>query len=128
MTDLILEPSTKTPDIRFSFQSGILELKGRSIPEISSEFYKPLIDWVEIYSQQPQSETRMEVRLEYFNTSSSKSLLDVFKKLEDLHNLGKSKVSIRWYYIQEDESMEEAGQEYQLLLSLPFVLCEAAEL
>jgi hypothetical protein len=66
--------------------------------------------------------------LEYFNTSSSKSLLDVFKKLEDLHNSGKSKVSIHWYYIQEDESMEEAGQEYQLLLGLPFVLCEAAEL
>ncbi|HRJ37805.1 MAG TPA: SiaC family regulatory phosphoprotein, partial [Flavobacteriales bacterium] len=58
-------------------------------------------------------------RLEYFNTSSSKSILDLFKILEELEHSGK-KVKINWFHIEEDESMEEAGEEYKILLQLPF--------
>ena len=47
MENLTLEGSAKTPTIKFDAENGVLELKGRSIPENSIEFYKPLNDWID---------------------------------------------------------------------------------
>lgn len=69
-------------------QWEILEIRGRSIPENSIEFYKPLVEHLEKYAQKPQSATNVNIQLEYFNTSSSKCILDVFKKLEAIHKGG----------------------------------------
>ena len=85
MEALIIEGTTKTPNVNFDSEKGKLEIKGRSIPENSIEFYKPLVDWLEEYSHTPKSKTEVNVHLEYFNTSSSKCILDVFKKLEAIH-------------------------------------------
>ena len=73
MEDLKHEGSAKTPVVEFS-SNGELLLKGRSIPENSIEFYKPLIEWLESYSESPNSTTVLSVQLEYFNTSSSKCI------------------------------------------------------
>lgn len=118
--DLILKASTKTPEINFKGESGQLELSGRSIPEISFEFYQPVIDWVDAYGKNPQEETMVHAKFEYFNTSSSKQILDVFKKLENIHLNGKSRVKVKWFVSEEDEAMQEAGEEYKMLLKLPF--------
>ena len=71
MEELKIEGSAKTPTIEFN-GSGELLLKGRSIPENSIEFYKPILDWIENYGGSPQDKTVVNVQLEYFNTSSSK--------------------------------------------------------
>jgi hypothetical protein len=102
-------------------------LKGRSIPENSIEFYKPLYDWVDTYSSSPNQETTIEVMLEYFNTSSSKCLLDLFKKLERL-NGGSSNVNVHWYFEEDDEDMAEAGEDYQAIIKLPFKMIEIKEI
>jgi hypothetical protein len=127
MSDFILKASTKTPKINFNGQTGKLELSGRSIPEISNEFYQPVIDWVDAYGKNPQEETVVHAKFEYFNTSSSKQILDIFKKLEILHSRGKSKVSVKWFISEDDEAMEEAGEEYRLLLTMPFEIVPVAE-
>lgn len=118
--DLNLKASTKTPEISFSGESGHLELSGRSIPEISYEFYQPVLEWVDAYGKNPQEETMVHAKFEYFNTSSSKQILDVFKKLENIHLNGKSRVKVKWFIAEEDEAMQEAGEEYKLLLKMPF--------
>ena len=64
------------------------------------------------------------MQLEYFNTSSSKCILDVFKKLENLHNKSVAEVVINWYYEEDDEDMLEAGEDYQSILKLPFKMVE----
>ncbi len=121
MEDIKIAPTQKTPMVHFS-TNGSLELKGRSIPENSLEFYKPLIDWLERYSQTAEKETNVHVQLEYFNTSSSKCLLDLFKRLESLN-----KVFIHWYYEQDDEDMLEAGEDYEAIVSVPFKMIEIEE-
>lgn len=118
-----MAPTQKTPSILFT-ASGKLELKGRSIPENSLEFYKPLIDWLQNYSKSPSAETNVHVQLEYFNTSSSKCLLDLFKRLEGIAG----KVTIHWYYEQDDEDMLEAGEDYEAIISVPFKMIEVEEL
>ncbi|MDG1238927.1 MAG: DUF1987 domain-containing protein [Flavobacteriales bacterium] len=124
MEDLKQEGSAKTPVVEFS-ASGELLLKGRSIPENSIEFYKPLIEWIESYSQSPNSATVLNVQLEYFNTSSSKCILDVFKKLESVSG---SEVSVKWYYEEDDEDMLEAGEDYEAIIDLPFEMIEVEEI
>ena len=122
MDPLIIEESIKTPTISFDSGSGILEIKGKSIPENSLEFYKPVFDWLDKYASSPAQNTEFRVQLEYFNTSSSKCLLDLFRKLESTANAGKSKVKVSWFYEADDEDMMEAGDDYQALVKIPFEL------
>ena len=127
MENLLIEGSPKTPTVNFDSQNGIIELKGRSIPENSVEFYQPLQTWVELYSQNPKEETTVEIKLEYFNTSSSKCILDLFKKLEII-NKSSSKVLVKWYFETDDEDMQEAGEDYQEIIGLPFKMIEVEEI
>jgi hypothetical protein len=124
MNNLKLEGTAKTPTINFN-TNGELLIKGRSIPENSVEFYKPVIDWLSEYNNSPQAETKVKVQLEYFNTSSSKCILDVFKKLEALEN---TNLSIAWYYEEDDEDMLEAGEDYMAIISIEFEMIEVEEL
>ncbi len=127
MKDLKLEGSAKTPSVLFLAQEGKLELKGRSIPENSIEFYKPLLDWLDIYGTDPQEQTIVDMKLEYFNTSSSKCILDLFKKLEDI-NRGNTQINVNWFFEEDDEDMEEAGEDYQAIINLPFTMIEVDEI
>jgi len=128
MDALKLEGSPKTPVVNFDAGAGLLELKGRSIPENSIEFYKPLFDWIDSYGNQPQESTEVNIVLEYFNTSSSKCILDFFKKLETLNNGGKTSVSVNWHYEEDDEDMLEAGEDYQAIIDLPVKMIEVDEI
>jgi hypothetical protein len=127
MENLTLEGSAKTPTVNFNVSAGKLELKGRSIPENSVEFYKPLNDWIDNYGNTPQAVTEVDVKLEYFNTSSSKCILDLFKKLESINGKG-TDVKINWYFEEDDEDMQEAGEDYQAIISLPFKMIEVEEI
>ena len=124
MEDLILEGSAKTPVVELK-GNGELLLKGRSIPENSIEFYKPIIDWIDNYSQSVNDQTVLSVQFEYFNTSSSKCILDVFKKLESLSG---TDVQVKWYYEEDDEDMLEAGEDYEAIIDLPFEMIEVEEI
>ncbi len=125
MDTINLEGSPKTPTVNFDAATGVIEIKGRSIPENSVEFYKPLVDWLDEYANNPHDDTQVNIQLEYFNTSSSKCILDVFKKLEVVK--ANKEVVINWYYEEDDEDMLEAGEDYQSILKLPFKMIEIEE-
>lgn len=126
MNSLVLEGSPKTPSINFDGENGAFLIEGRSIPENSLDFYKPVMEWLDSYVNEPQEETKVSIRLEYFNTSSSKCILDVFKKLETIFKRGK-KVIINWHYELDDEDMLEAGEDYQSIVKIPFNMIEEDE-
>jgi hypothetical protein len=126
MEPLLIEGTPKTPSIRFESEQGLIEIKGRSIPENSIEFYKPLVDWLEKYGEGPAALTKVNIQLEYFNTSSSKCILDVFKKLESIHK-AKHEVIINWYYEEDDEDMLEAGEDYESIIRVPFKMIEIVD-
>jgi len=126
MEPISIEGTAKTPSVQFNAKDGIIEIKGRSIPENSVEFYKPLVDWLEDYKSAPLDKTKVNIQLEYFNTSSSKCILDVFKKLEAIHK-GKQEVEINWYYEEDDEDMLEAGEDYESIIRVPFKMIETSD-
>ncbi len=121
MESITIPGTLKTPTIISDREKGIIEIKGRSNPENSSQFYKPLIDWVEKYSSDPNEKTVINIKLEHFNTSSSKCILDVFKKLEPIKKAN-GDISVNWYYEEDDEEMMEAGETYGTMTVIPFKL------
>lgn len=126
MEKIIIEGSPKTPSVNFDSEKGLIEIKGRSIPENSIEFYQPLVDWIENYVNEKVERTLVNIQLEYFNTSSSKCILDVFKKLELVHKKQEN-VLVNWYYEEDDEDMLEAGEDYQSIINIPFNMIEIKE-
>jgi hypothetical protein len=115
MEILKLEGTEDTPKIMLDKSNGIFEISGRSLPEDSAEFYRPVLEWIGNYGKDPNDSTEFEFKLEYFNTASSKLILDVLSALEDIKSM-----KIMWYFHEDDEDMEEAGQEFSELVEIPF--------
>ncbi|RUA27853.1 MAG: nuclear pore complex subunit [Bacteroidetes bacterium] len=126
MESYYLEATPKTPKLDFNPDAETFLISGRSIPENSIEFYKPLLDWLDKYVNNPLDSTIFEIKLEYFNTSSSKCLVEIFRKLEKIHDNGK-KVVVEWYFDEEDEDMEESGEDFKEIIKIPFNMKEIKE-
>jgi hypothetical protein len=108
-----------TPNVILDAENNIIEFSGRSLPEDVVTFYDPVLNWITEYIKNPNDKTEVIFRLEYFNTASSKLLLDILLKFEDILNKGKE-VVVQWYYQEDDEDMQEAGEEYSELVDIPF--------
>ncbi len=108
-----------TPTVILDADNEVFEVSGRSLPEDVTAFYEPIIRWLDEYSSSPNPKTIFTFKLVYFNTASSKLLLDILMKLEQMHEDGKD-VLIRWYYPEDDEDMQEAGEEYAEIVDVPF--------
>jgi hypothetical protein len=121
MVALTIEGTQKTPEIKFNPVQGLLEISGRSNPENSKQFFQPLFDSLEAYSQNPLPKTTLNVKLEHFNTSSSKCLMDVFKRMKMLTKKEKE-IEINWFYEVDDEDIMEAGETYEVMTGLKFNL------
>ncbi|MCB0792040.1 MAG: DUF1987 domain-containing protein [Flavobacteriales bacterium] len=116
---LELPATAKTPLVSFDPDRGTLIIRGVSIHENADGFYTPIHALLERYMAAPANRTQIEVELAYFNSSSAKYLLDLFKLMDDLHASGGSKVELTWVYRADDLDMEEAGNDYRGLLDLP---------
>lgn len=92
---------------------------GKSFPENPNDFYKPIIEWFKEYAQNPNRETNIIFKLDYFNTSSSKKLVEIFNVLKEVHRQKKI-ILVHWYYRTGDEDMLEAGQTFSELVNIPF--------
>lgn len=121
MENYSIDGTQKTPTINFDLTKGELHISGSSIPENSVDFYKPLIAAMDLYAASPKPATLASFNMRYFNTSSSKRILDIFKKLEGINRNG-SAVTVNWIYEDDDDDMLEAGEDYQSVVDLPFVM------
>ena len=112
MDNLVIEATRYTPKIDFNGEKGVLEIRGKSYPENSFEFYKPIMEWIEKYFQNPQKRTIVNIELVYFNSSSSKFLFDLFDKLEEEKSRG-HEILINWIFDEDNDVAEEAGMDFQ---------------
>ncbi|MBN2749149.1 MAG: DUF1987 domain-containing protein [Bacteroidales bacterium] len=119
MDVLSIKGTRETPEILLNKDKGIFEIKGKSLPEDVKEFYNPVLRWFENYLLNPNQQTVLKVKMDYFNTASSKMILEIFELLQELFDKG-NEVAIEWYYMADDEDMEDAGQDYSDLVKIPF--------
>ena len=121
MRPLQIEPTVKTPKIDFNSEKGVLMMSGRSIPENVLDLFEPILDWVEEYCKQPAMNTTLIVKLEYFNTSSAKCILELLRFLERAQ-MPDNKILVKWYYETDDEDMLETGEDFSEIVRVPFEL------
>lgn len=113
-----------TPGVIFDKDNNVFVMTGRSFPADADTFYQPLLKWLEEFKGSDfTEEIDFKVKMEYFNTASAKMLLDIFFKLEDISETGK-KIRIMWHYLEEDEDMQEAGEEFDDIVEIDFELVE----
>lgn len=127
MEKFVIKETAKTPSIYFDPERGLFEIKGKSIPENSIEFYNPVFEFIEGYSSQPASRTILNMKFEFFNTSSSNRIHSLLRKFEKLYECN-SEVLIRWFCENGDENMLDAGEDFKAILRVPFEIIEVEEL
>jgi len=109
------------PGIILDYLTKRFEIYGKSCPENVVEFYQPVLDWLDEYAKNPLDETIFEFRLQYYNTASSKVIFIIMQKLEFIYQAG-NKVKVKWIFPEDDEALQEAGEEYDDLIDVPFEL------
>jgi len=123
MNDLIIQKTDSLPAIQF-MTSGELKITGRALPEDAVRFFLPLFEWIKEYTGET---VNLEINLDYFNTSVSKQLLDLFKFIE--RNPHVKSINVKWMYEEGDEEMLESGEIYhELLPNFNFIFHKYAEL
>ena len=122
MEEVYIAATDKTPEVSFK-ASGELSITGKSIPEDAEVFFAPLLKWIENYLESPAKQTALNLNLEYFNISSSKRILFLLYKVNELVDK-KHQVKVRWFYDDHDEDMYEVGQDYAFMVKVPFEFVE----
>ena len=120
MEILEIKGNWKSPSISFN-PNGNLQIWGRSLPENALEIYNPIFNWLDQYKNNPSKETSIEVKLEYFNTTSSKLIYEIFKKFEEINTNG-NKINVKWYYESDDPDLEEEGKLLAKIIDLDIEL------
>lgn len=116
MENLVIEGTKKTPEIQF-LSDGKLKISGRSIPEDPSKFYNTLLLWIYDYCNNLSPTTIVDIDLEYFNSGSSKYILQVLRELKVAADKG-NEIKINWYYEEGDDDILERGEYYASILEI----------
>lgn len=125
METLRIEPTKRTPYICFDCHKNLLEIRGKSFPANGTEYYEPVLSWLEQYlGQLDDQPCTLNIDLVYFNSSSARILMEFFILLEAAVSDGRH-ISVNWIYDEDDEDNMEYGEEYQEdFPSLPFHLVQ----
>ncbi len=133
MEPLIIGATDKTPRIIFDPYNDNFEISGISRPENVREFYFPVINWLIEFEKEvldkkvikfdKKHPLILNLKMNYFNSSSAKFLYDVMNELVRFHKKGHI-IRILWYFEKEDEDMQYAGEEMSELLEVPFQFIE----
>ncbi len=127
MEKLLIEPTANSPRIVLDPEARAFEFSGESRPENVRKFYLPILEWLESYTTEQENlqedertfGLQCQFNFEYFNSTSAKYILDIFKSLNAIAALG-IEIEIKWLYEEDDEDMLEVGQEMSRMSKLSF--------
>ena len=121
MEALIISATVDKPEVNLDPEKGTFEIQGKSLPENAKLFFDPIIEWLEEYARNPNDSTEFTLRLNYFNSSSARKIVELLSVLEKIQEEGKE-AKIIWEHKVYDEIMKERGEEVKLVLDVPFEL------
>ncbi len=127
MNDISLTKTTTTPAITARVADGFVEIAGDSYPENSVDFFQPIFQWFRDFMATQKRHLTVHFRMPYFNTSSSKCLLDILDMLQSYHYTSGGAVEVTWWYDENDDDMLESGKELGDGLDLKFFFMPYAD-
>jgi len=115
MENLYIEGSQDNyyvPTVDFNAETGICTITGKSYLEDTTQFYLVLLEWLDRFFDEVNIPVQFNVMLSYYNTSSSRSILDIFDLLKIYEDDG-GKVEVNWYCRDVDmEVVQEEVEDY----------------
>ncbi len=120
MKKLHILPTENSPEILVDLKKSYLLIKGKSVPENSFEFYKPVLEYISNVIDHGHHIKYIDIDLHYFNSNSSKIFLDILLKISKTNEINE----IRWLINKNDQEMKEAGEDYMAILGLSFKIIE----
>ena len=118
-----VQDSPYYPSINFNAESGICEIAGESYMEETFKFYSPLLDWITKYANEVKRPLTLNFKLTYFNTNSSRLILDMLDVVKKYQDDG-GRVSVNWYYDPEDPDMIDEIQDFEMETDVKINLVE----
>jgi len=128
MDNLIIPATDFTPFVNFLLDSGHLELSGVSRPEDVAGFYEGPLEWLckleESIQDKPEykyelPEFRFSFKMTYFNSGSSKYMIQILRTLRNLIRIGVD-INIDWYFEEGDDKMQDDGEDLAEAVELNF--------
>lgn len=112
MKKLSIAKTQNTPRVLLDPEAGVVDLTGKSYPENTSELFGPVIGWLnEYFGGNSRDKTIVNLDIDYFNSSSSRALYELFTVLNEAVVAG-NEIEVNWIYDEEDESTEEDGEDF----------------
>lgn len=121
MEPIYIDGTNRTPFVSLD-PSGKFKIRGRSIHENPSKFFDPIVHWMEAYLRDPVESTVFDIELEYFNSGSSRYILEILRLL--MEDGGNMNLIINWYFEDGDDDLLERGQYYESILNTKFNFIE----
>ncbi|MBN2892556.1 MAG: DUF1987 domain-containing protein [Bacteroidales bacterium] len=100
------------PTIDLDVETGICEISGESYLEDTASFYAPVVDWLDKYCSKIKKPLNFNFNLEYYNTSSSKCIVDIMSLLKKHSDMG-LEITVNWHYDADNEDFEEEVEEVE---------------
>jgi SiaC family regulatory phosphoprotein len=117
--DISILSNEDLPSFTIKHKEGFIEIAGRSIPNTPMKFYNHLLHEIDNYIPIAPLKTIFHFKLDYFNTSSHRYLVEMLRKLNTL-NKNQKKFNVIWYYSENDLDHKEIGEIMSKFLSLEF--------
>ncbi|HEY0031569.1 MAG TPA: DUF1987 domain-containing protein [Bacteroidia bacterium] len=119
MKRLEIKASNNTPHIILDADSNDFFIEGKSFPEDSKEFYRPVIEWMDEFKTTKPKSVRVSFNLFYLSSSSIISVKQFLMKVVDLSTAG-TQATVIWSYDDDDDDIKKTGEDYQKLTRLHF--------
>lgn len=115
----MIKGTAETPEVILNRTEGLISFSGRSLPENPRIFYNPIKNWIKNYSESPAEKTKVVFDLEYFNTASSKMILEIIEIIREIYS-STDNLTMEWHYMEDDEDMLEAGEDFSEVADVKF--------
>ncbi len=113
MEIITIEATKSSPFVLIDPVSHQIKITGESYPENAAKFFGPILSYVNEYVNSTEAKIiTVDIHLSYFNSSSSKALLNLFEILDQAASENKQ-IEVNWCYHPENETIFEAGEEFE---------------
>lgn len=109
--------TNKTPEVLLD-PCGMIKIKGRLIDESRTSLPEPVVEWIDLYLQNPADVTEVTIALEFLNSYNTIKLTSALIKISQLLQQRK-KLIINWYYEEDDVDIFERGEYISNTIHVP---------
>lgn len=120
-SDWHLEASQASPLVHCDWSSGVISMRGESYPENSFKLYSTILSWMESFLTASERPLRLELELNYLNTSSVRAMIELFDQLQAAADDGRE-VAVNWHFDPRNPRAAELGEEFREDYSFPFAI------